>query len=95
MIWDTWKKGFDTWEARTAGLVEQVMKNPLVLEPLGAMLTAAMKAKISSDKALAQWWSLWGLPTKQDQDRELHALNTLQSRLNDLEERLDLLQPRN
>jgi hypothetical protein len=95
MTWETWKKGFDTWEARTAELLENVLKNRAVLEPMGAMLSATMKAKAASDKAMAQWWGLWGLPTKRDQERELHALNTLQSRLNDLEERLDAMQPRN
>jgi hypothetical protein len=95
MIWDTWKKGFDTWEARTAEMLEQVLKNPAVLEPMGAVLTATMKAKTATDKAMAQWWGLWGLPTKRDQERSLHALNTLQSRLNDLEERLDSMQTKN
>jgi hypothetical protein len=95
MTWETWKKGFDTWEARTAELLENVLKNRAVLEPMGMMLSATMKAKAASDKAMAQWWGLWGLPTKRDQERELHALNTLQSRLNDLEERLDSMQPKN
>lgn len=93
--WDTWKKGFDLWEARTAEFFENVMKNPAFLEPMGGMLTATMKAKAMSDKAMAQWWSLWGLPTKRDQERELHALNQLQSRILDLEERLDALTPKN
>jgi len=95
MTWDSWKKGFDTWEARTAEMLENVLKNNAVLQPMGAMLTATMKVKSASDKAFAQWWGMWGLPTKRDQERSLHALNTLQSRLNDLEERLDSMQPKN
>ena len=47
-----------------------------------------MKAKAASDKAVAQWWSMMGLPTRRDQERTLHALNQLQSRLIDLEEQL-------
>jgi hypothetical protein len=86
--WDMWKKGFDAWENATASYVEQVLKNPLVLGPSGAMLTAAMKAKATSDKAAATWWGMMGLPTKRDQERTLHALNQLQSRLMDLEEKL-------
>ena len=92
MIWETWKKGFDVWEQRTADLLEGVLKNPAVIGPLGHMLTASMKAKAASDKAMAQWWAMWGLPTKRDQERELHALNQLNSRLADLEERLDSMQ---
>jgi hypothetical protein len=86
--WDMWKKGFDAWEGATARYLEQVLKNPLVLGPSGAMLTATMKAKAASDKAAATWWGMVGLPTKRDQERTLHALNQLQSRLMDLEEKL-------
>jgi len=95
MGWDQWKKGFDVWEARTAELLEQVMKSPAFLEPVGGLLTATMKAKAMGDKAFAQWWGLWGLPTKRDQERSLHALNQLQSRIMDLEERLESLTPKN
>jgi len=88
MVWEMWKKGFNSWEGATARYLEQVMKSPLVLEPAGAMLTAAMKAKAASNKAMATWWGAWGLPTKRDQERTLHTLNQLESRLLDLEERL-------
>ena len=88
MLWETWKKGFDAWENITARYLEQVLKSPLILEPAGAMLTAAMKAKASSDKMVAAFWGAWGLPTKRDQERTLHALNQLESRLLDLEEKL-------
>jgi hypothetical protein len=86
--WDLWKKGFDAWESATAQYVEQVLKNPLLLGPSGAMLTAVMKAKAASDQAAASWWGMMGLPTKRDQERSLHALNQLQSRLLDIEEKL-------
>lgn len=88
MIWDVWKKGFDVWEQKTAEVMETVLKNPKVLEPAGALLTASMKMKAKTDKAMADWWGSWGLPTKRDQERTLHALNQLNSRLIDLEERL-------
>lgn len=93
MIWETWKKGFDVWEQKTAEVFETVLKNPKVLEPAGAMLSASMKMKAASDKAMANWWGSWGLPTKRDQERTLHALNQLNSRLHDLEERLADVQP--
>ncbi len=88
MIWETWKKGFDTWEQKTAEMMESVLKSPMVLQPMGNMLTATMKMKAASDKAVAQWWALMGLPTRRDQERTLHALNQLNSRLIDLEEKL-------
>jgi hypothetical protein len=86
--WDMWKKSFDAWENATANYMEQVLKNPVMLGPSGALLTAAMKAKAATDKASAQWWGGLGLPTKRDQERTLHALNQLESRLLDLEEKL-------
>ncbi len=86
--WDAYKKWFTTWEGATAQLLEQWLKSPLLLEPAGAWLSAMMKMKASSDKAAAGVWGALGLPTKRDQERTLHALNQIQSRLIDLEEQL-------
>ena len=88
MIWKMWKKGFDTWEQSTAKYMEEVLKNPAVLWPAGKMLTASMKTRAKMDDATAKWWGSMGLPTKRDQERTLHALNQLQSRIMDLEEEL-------
>jgi len=88
-MWDMWKKGFDAWEASTARFMEEALKSSTVLEPSGALLGAAMKAKAAGDRAVAQWWAAMGLATRRDQERALHALNQLQSKLIDLEERLE------
>ena len=88
MIWDTWKKGFDAWENATAKYMEHWMKSPLFLGPTGAMLGSAMKAKAAYDKAASQAVGAMGMATKRDQERTLHTLNQLESRLLDLEERL-------
>ena len=88
MIWDMWKQGFNAWEQATAQYMEKVLTNPGVLAPAGAVLTAAMKTKAATDRAIAAWWSAWGLPTRRDQERTLHKLNQLESRLYDLEERI-------
>jgi len=86
--WDAWKKGFDTWENTTAKYLEQLLKSPLVLGPAGALLGAVLKSRAAGDRAVASWWASVGLPTRRDQERTLHALNQLQSRLMDLEEQL-------
>ncbi|MEM6995080.1 MAG: hypothetical protein AAF721_31490 [Myxococcota bacterium] len=83
------KRGFRRWESATAQWWSTVLRNPAVLQPAGAALTAAMKAKIAADRGLESWWRSWGLPTKVDQERTLHAIHELESRLLDLEERLD------
>ncbi len=89
--WDAWKKSFDSWENATAQYLEQWLKSPMVLGPAGAMLGAAMKSRAATDKAVAEWWSKVGLPTRRDQERTLHALNQLQSKLMDVEEQLATL----
>jgi hypothetical protein len=87
--WDMWKKGFDSWEQKTANLLEHVIRSPMVLKPSGALLTAVMKAKTAGDRAKTSIVSAIGLPTRGDQERVLHVLNRLESRLIDLEERLE------
>ena len=86
--WKTWKKSFDAWEGATARMMETWLESPRLLEPAGALLTAAMRAKAMHDEVAAAWWRGLGLPTRRDQERALHALNELHSRLYDLEERI-------
>ncbi|PJB43005.1 MAG: hypothetical protein CO108_10810 [Deltaproteobacteria bacterium CG_4_9_14_3_um_filter_63_12] len=91
-VWEQWKKGYYTWEAATAQLIEQWIRSPLVLGPSGAMLSAMMKVKAKRNEKLAETWGNLGLPTKRDQERSLHLLNQLHSRISDLEERIESLQ---
>jgi hypothetical protein len=88
-LWQLWKQGFDTWEQSTAKLFETWLKSPLVLEPAGKVLSVAMKLKKQADDALQQAWANAGLPTRREQERMLHVLNQLQSRLIDLEDKLE------
>lgn len=92
--WDLWKDGFYAWENATAKMVETCLRSPLVLGPSGKLMTTLFKAKASRDKALADWWSACGMPTRGDQERTLHLLNQLHSRLHDLEEKLEDLEVR-
>lgn len=89
MVWDAWKKSFDTWEDRTAKLLEVALKSPLVLRPAAAALTAGLRAKAAADKVATYVVGHMGLPTKADQERSLHAIYRLESRIIDLEEKLD------
>ena len=57
-------------------------------ESTGALKSVADNTKAASDKATATWWGTLGLPTKRDQERTLHAIHQLNSRVLDLEERL-------
>ena len=88
MIWDMWKQGFTAWEQATAQYMEKTLSNPSVLGPAGSLMTAVMKTKSVTDRAMTGWWSMLGLPTRRDQERSLHKLNQLESRILDLEEQL-------
>ncbi len=88
-LWKNWKSAFDTWENTTAQLLEPFIRSSTVLEPVGLALSATMKLKAMSDRVTAAWWGSLGLPTKRDQERALHKLNVLESRLLDLEEQLE------
>ncbi len=92
ITWDLWKKGFDAWEDASAKYAERWLRSPATLVPAGSFFTAMMKTKAAGDKAMAAWWSALGISTRQDQERSLHALNQIQSRLADLEEKLADLQ---
>jgi hypothetical protein len=87
--WEMWKKGFAAWETATASYFEKVLANPAVLGPAGAMMTAVMKSKTATDKALSSWWSAFGISTRRDQERALHKLNQLESKLLDIQEQLE------
>jgi len=86
--WEFGKKAFDAWENATAQLLETILKSPLILVPSGALLSVVMKARVARNKAITDGWSSAGLATRRDQERILHALNQIQSRLMDLEEKL-------
>ena len=88
MIWDLWKQGFTAWEQATAQYMEKVLSTPSVLGGASTMLTAVMKTKAATDRITTAWWSALGLPTRRDQERLLHKLNQLESRLFDLDEKL-------
>lgn len=87
-LWATWKKSFDAWENTTAAWLERTMASPVFLEPPGLVLKALTATKTVSDSLTSAWWSAVGLPTRRDQERALHRLNELESRLLDLEEQL-------
>jgi hypothetical protein len=87
-MWEMWKKGFYAWETATASYLERVLRSEMVLKPSGQLLTAAMKMKAKNDASMARAWALVGLPTRRDQERGMHQLNELQSRLIDFEDQI-------
>lgn len=89
--WKIWKGGFDRWEKSTAEYLDKALQNPGFLGPSAGLLKMAMQTKSSSDKAMARWWSTLGLTNRDEQDRTLHRINQLESRILDLEEEVQEL----
>lgn len=85
-MWQQWKQGFGSWEAATSRYLEKVLANPLMVAPAAALLGGITQSKLRLDNATARIWSAVGLPTRRDQERILHKLNQLESKLLDLEE---------
>lgn len=86
--WTIWRDGFYAWERVTADYLEKVLTSPVVLRPSGRMLGSMMKAKAAHEERVANTLSAIGLPTRREQERMLHAINMLNSRIIDLEEQL-------
>lgn len=83
-----WKQWFEAWDASATQTFEQVLRNPGLLEMGGACLTAMMRMWSATQRTRDAWWSAWGLPTRREQERLLHELQRLQSRVIDLQEEL-------
>ncbi|MFH1808563.1 MAG: hypothetical protein ABIJ09_07455 [Pseudomonadota bacterium] len=81
-------KLYGTWEKQTAEYFDKVLRNPGFLELSGNVMGAALRSKIMMDGFLMATWKSLLLPTKRDQERTLHLLNELHSRVNDLEDEL-------
>jgi hypothetical protein len=84
-----WRRWFDAWESSTARLAEQTLRQSWLLEPSGMLLSGAMRFKALTDRMTEAWLGALGLSTRSAQLRMQHEINTLQSRLLDLQERLD------
>lgn len=82
---------YQVWEQQTADYFDKLLRNEAFLDFSGGMLNAALRSKIAFDHLLSALWKSLLLPNKRDQERTLHLLNELHSRIGDLEERLDEL----
>ena len=93
-MWSTFKKSFDTWERSAAASFQTALESPDVLGPAGWVLTGLAHLRDGRDRMVAAFWEELGLPTRRQQERTLHLLQQLDSRLLDLEDRLSDSAPR-
>lgn len=87
-IWTAMKSSFDAWEQAATPLFDTWLRSPFFLGSAGTMLTGLTRARAVQRKLLDHWWANVGLSTRRDQERTLHGIDELQSRLVDLEARL-------
>lgn len=83
------KRRLDALEERVGHLVEAWVRDRRVLEPTAALLSGVLRSKHLLDRGLRRVWRGLGLPSRRDQERTLHLLYELESKLMDLEERLE------
>ncbi len=87
-IWTAMKSSFDAWEQAATPLFDAWLRSPFFLGSAGTMLTGLTRVRAMQRKMLDHWWANVGLSTRRDQERTLHGIDDLQSRLVDLEARL-------
>ncbi|MEM1414774.1 MAG: hypothetical protein AAGH15_07730 [Myxococcota bacterium] len=92
--WELFKESYDAWERAVSPWFETWLRSANLLEPGGSLLGTMTQWRTQQQRMIAAWWSLFGLPTRNDQQRTLHAIHELQSRLIDLEEKLHDLEAR-
>ena len=87
-VWAAMKSSYDRWEQAATPLLDSWLRSRLFLAPAGTLLTGVTRARAVQRRLLDRWWSSVGLSTRLDQERTLHGIDELQSRLVDLEARL-------
>lgn len=92
---DLFDQLFNVWEKRTSEYFEKLLRNPAFLNTMGGIMNSGYRNKVHFDRAMTAMWRNLNLPNKQDQERTLHLLNELHSRIYDLEEKITLLKEEN
>ncbi|MAQ18157.1 MAG: hypothetical protein CMN30_25590 [Sandaracinus sp.] len=87
-LWAAMKASYDAWEQAATPLLDAWLRSPMFLRPAGTMLTGITRVRAMQRKVMDHWWASVGLSTRKDQERTLHGIDELQSRLVDLETRL-------
>ena len=82
-------KMFNTWEQQASQSMEQYLRNPSVLNFVGNFLQSGLKYKIYWDQFCLHSLKNLMLPNKRDQEKMMHQLNELNSRINDVEDNIE------
>ena len=91
---DTFKRFYEVWEKATSEAMEMWLKSPLFAASAGKAVEKSAEFKKYIDDIIERTLKNMHLSTKGDVGRVLASLNNLESRVNDLAEKIDELQPK-
>lgn len=87
--WALFEQSYRAWERAAGPLMDTWLGSASTFAPAGKLLGLVTRAQKTQRRMLREWWGGLGVATRDDQARTLHALQALESRLIDLEERLE------
>lgn len=86
--WKIWKSGFDRWETTTADFLDKTLQNSAILSSSGTLIKAVLQAKGAASQVVDAGWNRLGITSRKEQDKALHRINQLESKLLDMEEEI-------
>lgn len=85
------KELFERWERLLAEFLDKRMHDPDFMKVVGDGLAAALDAKAALDRRFVEWCRVAGLPTRKDLEAVWGTVNSLETRVIDLESRVEAL----
>jgi len=88
LFYQTFKEAYQIWEKPAGEFWMAYLSSPLFLETLGQGLTLSLSYQRMAKAAAIGFWRAWGLPDTDTQDKTLHKLNEIESRIDRLSEQM-------
>lgn len=82
-------KFFSMWEQNASELFENILRNPVLLQSMGKVMTGAMEMKAQRDKTMASFLKEMNLPTREEMDRALNKLNEMEPLLREVDRKVN------
>ena len=88
------RKLFSEWEKKLAEFLDKRMRDPDFMSVVGKGIATTMDAKSAFDQRMEEWLKTLQLPTKTDLEKIWVTLNALETRVIDMEDRIEALEDR-
>jgi hypothetical protein len=83
------KKLFEQWEKTVGEFLEKRMRDPAFMDVMGKSMALSLDVKRALDARMTDWLKSMSVPTKDDLEGLWRKLNELETRLVDLEHKVD------